>query len=402
MIHYTHAYRSGAARYVFELVRHVGEVCLDVTLICPKDFQFRSELQGWGGVALQPVLPSPVSAQGRRFILVVRLGWQALCGAWIVLMSRKNGRLVHVNFPGLMVFALPTLVLWRMAGIKIIFTVHDVVPHRWLFPRVARRLESWILWGCYHAANRLIVHHTAARLQLVKVFGVTQEKISVIPHGTFSLDSEPLPLPPNGGQRVVLLFGSLRENKGIHLAIQAVQQLRREGETVSLNICGAPFRSERQYWQSCNQLIASAPDGITVVDRYISDAELRDFIKGSHFVVLPYTEFHSQSGVAALAMSNGRPIIATQAGGLADLVVSGETGFVIAAPRVTDVKEALRAAIRLSERELRTMAEHCSTLFRSKYCWSGIAAQHHALYKQTEFEASSRHLHSEKPRLYNG
>ena len=401
MIHYTHASRSGSARYVFELVRHVGEICGDVTLICPKDFQFRSELQSCGGVALRAVLPSPVSAEGRKFVLIARLLWQALCGALTVLKTRKSGHLVHVNFPGLMVLALPTLLLWRMMGIKVILTVHDVVPHRWLFPRAARRLESAILWGCYHAVNRLIVHHIGAQLQLVQEFGVLQQKISVIPHGAFSLDPEPLPLPPNGAQRVALMFGSLRENKGIHLAVQAVQQLRREGHAIALKICGSSCRSERQYWQSCTQLIASAPDGITAVDRYISDAELLDFIKGSHFVVLPYTEFHSQSGVAALAMSNGRPIIATQAGGLVDLVVPGKTGFMIAAPQVTDVKEALCAALRLSEQELRSMAERCSTFFRAKYCWSAIAAQHRALYKQVEPEASSRQLHSEKPRFHN-
>ena len=397
MIHYTHVSRAGGARYVFELVRHLGKERAGATLVCPKDFQFRVDLQGCEGVDLQPVLPSPVSAEGRRFKLTACLLWQAFLGAWFVLKARTTGRLVHVNFPGLNVLALPTLLLWRMTGKKIIFTVHDVIPHRWLFPRCARSLEIAVLWGCYHAANHLIVHHADAQLLLVRKFGIPQEKVSVIPHGAFSLSTEPLPLPSDGGQRVFLLFGALRENKGIHLVIEAVQQLRREGHSIALKICGAPSMSERHYWDSCKHLIASAPAGITVVDRYISDDELRELIRSSHFLILPYTDFHSQSGVAALALSNGRPIVATQAGGLMEVLIPGKTGLLIRAPRVTDVKEALCAALELSEGELRRMAEYCSTRFRAKYSWSSIAALHRALYQQFGSEINHEAAHALGP-----
>ncbi len=385
---------------MFELVRHLGGLC-PVTLICPNDFQFRSELQNCEGVTILPVLPSPVAAEGHKSKLLLRLIWQTICGTWLVLTRRKDGRLVHVNFPGLTFLALPALLLWRIGRKRILLTVHDVVPHQWLFPRVARSLEWGILWACYHTANQLVVLHSGARVQLVHEFGVVQQRISVIPHGTFSFDSAPLPLPENQRTRTALLFGSLRANKGIHLAIEAVQQLRREGLPIVLQICGSVSISERKYWERCRQLIDSAPDGIRVLDRCVSDDELLDFLRSSHFAILPYSDFNSQSGVAALALSNGRPLIATQAGGLVDLVIPGKTGFVIAAPRVTDVKVALRAASSLSDQELRSMVHYCSTFFRSKYSWSDIAVQHRALYKQADPEAISGRVSPKGSRLFN-
>ena len=395
MIQYTHVSRAGGARYVFELVRHLGKVRDDVTLVCPMDFQFWEELRECEGVRVQPLLPSPVSAEGRKVELAICLLRQAFVGLWSVLRAPRNERLVHANFPGLTVLAMPTLALWRIVGKKVVFTVHDVIPHRWLFPRFARRLEIGILWACYHVANHLIVHHSDAKRELEKRFGIRPDRISIIPHGSFSLGAEPLPMPTGEAERVVLLFGAIRENKGIHLAIKAVQQLRREGHGVILKICGPSCMSEQLYWERCKELIASNPDGIIVSERYISDTELSGIIERSHFFLLPYTEFHSQSGVAALALSNGRPIIATQAGGLMDVVIPGKTGVVITGSTVSDVRNALHDAIRMSDDELRAMASSCSTLFRTEYSWSRIATLHSALYNHVAPERNAGQLRAE-------
>lgn len=337
VISYTCASRSGAARYVFELVRHLASKSGKVTLICPKDFEFRADLEACPGVKIEAI-PSELSGSGGKIGLVARLAWQALCGIRSVLVRRKPERLVHMNFPGLMAFALPAILLWKLMGITVVLTVHDVVPHRWLFPPALRSIESAILRSCYHATSYLIVHHVEAERQLVEKFHIATRKISVIPHGAFSLASEPIPLPQDGEGRRALLFGAIRENKGVHLAIRAVQQLRREGEQVELMICGFVLGSERPYWESCKELIASAPDGIIAVERYFSNMELYSLLASSHFLVLPYGCFNSQSGVAALAMSNGRPIVATRAGGLSNLLIEGITGILIAEPTVEHVK----------------------------------------------------------------
>lgn len=399
MILYTHVSRAGGARYVYELLRHLGPQRGDVTLVCPDDFQFRKDLESRAGIRVQPLLRSSVHAEGKRLRLLFGLLRKAFAGACLVLKTGRSERLVHANFPGLIFSAMPTFLLWRIAGKKIIFTVHDVIPHRWLLPRYARKLESAIFWISYHAASHLIVHHPEAKFQLQRRFHVRPEKISIIPHGTFCLDADPLPLPPANAERIALAFGSIRENKGINLAIQAVQQLRSEGHSIALRICGPSSRSESLYWETCKRMIASAPDGIEVRDSYIADSDVRQVISSSHFLILPYTEFHSQSGVAALALSNGRPILATRAGGLAEVVIPGKTGIVIAAPRLADVKKALYEALQLSDQELQSMAASCATLFRAKYSWSRIAALHCALYQQLVPEASVAHLGSEAQRV---
>jgi len=53
----------------------------------------------------------------------------------------------------------------------------------------------------------------------------------------------------------LLMFGALRENKGVHLAIAAVQSLYQQGVPVRLTIAGRVMnRDEAEYWERCTEL----------------------------------------------------------------------------------------------------------------------------------------------------
>ncbi len=383
--HYTAARRSGDALYVFHLVRAVARQGVAVRLVCPNDYEHLDRLamiENLQACKLPQV--EPLHLLGGRFAKAYKL-WQMLkqaaVGIYRVRALRRESPIVHANFPQHYPVAALIWVGFKLSGVRLILEVHDVLPHRSLLPRALRFLDWVLIWGIYAAADKLIVHHREGVYTLRKEFGVCPEKVVVIPHGPFRLSDEPVPYE-EGNEIVALLFGALRENKGIHLGIRAVQNLRANGYPLKLVIAGeAPLR-DRDYWRWCKKLIEASPEGITVIDRYIEDEELKEVVAGAHFFLLPYTEFHSQSGVAALALSNGRPIVATRAGGLSDVLLPDRTGVFIEGATVKSVEEALLRAVRLGHNGLRRMGQQAFEVYNASYSWDAIAQAHINLYRE--------------------
>src|SRR6202034_3199799 len=67
---------------------------------------------------------------------------------------------------------------------------------------------------------------------------------------------------------------------------------------------------------------------VKIIDRYITDAELKDLLSGSDAVVLPYRR-SSASGPLHVAMSWGLPVIVTAVGGLTEVAERYEGATVI-------------------------------------------------------------------------
>jgi glycosyltransferase involved in cell wall biosynthesis len=376
MVHLTLASKSGAARYVYSLVAAMQKQDKRMTLICPEDFEFIPELQQLG-VSIRANIPSLVP--GNSFYLFWRMIRITLLASFEVLRAGPQDRVVQINFPYFAIFTIPMLMSLRLCGYKCVLTVHDVLPHKWILPESMRRAEMLSLRLLYMSAFRLVVLHSGAATILDKSFHVSPGKIVVIPHGTFSVGVNELEAPDTP-EVTGLLFGTLRENKGILLAIAATQVLRSEGAAFRLRICGRVSKWEQGYWAKCKAQIAVRPDGIEVREGFIPSQDLKAELRRAHFLLLPYTDFSSQSGVAALALSNGRAIVATRSGGLTDLVTP-QTGIEITEPTVESVVSALQAALGLRVSGLLELGLRARSYFVKNYSWDVIAKHHFALYE---------------------
>jgi len=384
VIHYTHDSKGGIAWYVSNLVRAVTRGEVAVHLVCPSNYEYLDRLRT-DAVDLRISATIPPLGEVPRIRKLWQMLVQTVIGFRTVCTLRNESTIIHVNHPGHVVFfSLPLFVGFKLCGFRSVLTVHDVLPHRWFVPRPLRFIERATLRGIYLSADKLIVHHRGARSLLREEFFISSEKIAVIPHGPFRLSDVPLPYEEKSTEIVALLLGNLRENKGIHLAIPAVQKLRADGHPIRLLIAGPVWASERSYWEGCKALIEVSPAGISVVDRYLEDEEVKDFVTGAHFLLLPYTEYHSQSGVAALALSNGRSIVATQRGGLSDVLLPARTGILIEQLTIQSVEQALLQAIRLGHHGLRKMGQQAFEVYNASFSWDAIAQEYAELYRKME------------------
>jgi glycogen(starch) synthase len=65
---------------------------------------------------------------------------------------------------------------------------------------------------------------------------------------------------------------------------------------------------------------------------FIADERVNELLAACDALLMPYTDFNSQSGVAVIAGMAGRPVIAAPAGGIADLIAAGLAAVEIPTP----------------------------------------------------------------------
>ncbi len=149
----------------------------------------------------------------------------------------------------------------------------------------------------------------------------------VIPHGLLKPNAiinndnkspkEKLGLPDN--KKIILIFGALRQYKGIEESITAFSQTLQKKADCHLVIAG-------KTWKESDHIIRlikkyRIEDSVTLHDRFIPENEVSYYMQAADLILLPYREFTGHSGVAATAMSFGLPAIVSNKGGLPDLVV---------------------------------------------------------------------------------
>lgn len=138
-------------------------------------------------------------------------------------------------------------------------------------------------------------------------------------------------------RNVILFFGYVRAYKGLDVLINAMPIVAREHD-VELVVAGEFYDDRLKYEE---QIRAIAPDGlITLHPEYASTEKVRDYFSAADVVVLPYRSA-TQSGIAQIAFNFDVPVIASDVGGLGEVVKDGSTGYVVP----PDDAEALGAAL---------------------------------------------------------
>ncbi|MDP9055644.1 MAG: glycosyltransferase family 4 protein [Acidobacteriota bacterium] len=363
---------SGAARYVKEWGLSLASAGATVTLICPSNFDFRDELSS-RGLAIVASSERQCFAAGRMERVARNLG-QLWRNAGILLRTVRRGDVVHFQFTQRLI-GITFFVLSYLRRCRIVLTAHDPRPHKWLLPEIFRRVEWRLTQWSYSLSDRIIVHNEAGRQVLITDFRQPTDKLVVIPHGPFKVENYAATPGPREDKLRVLLFGSIRENKGVYQAIEAVQLVNAGGDTrVLLTIAGEVFNAgEASYWQKCRGLIARDPEGITVIDRYVRDDEIGTLFGCNDVLLLPYNSYTSESGVAALALANRKAIIAARTGGLTALLDRGGCGIPIGECTPAGIGEAICKAIDAGPEALDVMGRAGAAMLEAERSWHTIA-----------------------------
>jgi glycosyltransferase involved in cell wall biosynthesis len=171
------------------------------------------------------------------------------------------------------------------------------------------------------------------------------------------------------GRDVALFFGHVRPFKGLDLAMRAWAELTTNPVL---------FVAGELWWQTPAELGRMATElgighrsGASVAFelRFIPDAEIATYFAAADVVLAPY-RVEAQSGVALTAFHFGRPVIASDAGGLPE-VVDGSNGIVVPSE---DVSALARAVDEFFTTRDRAAMEAAAVASARRYSWKKYAA----------------------------
>jgi glycosyltransferase involved in cell wall biosynthesis len=261
----------------------------------------------------------------------------------------------------------------------LVTTIHDIDPHpgdRDQVPGAAalrRRLMR--------RADGVIVHTERQRSQAVER-GADPGSLAVLPHGELGSLFRGLASRSAGpaAQRV-LFFGRIWHYKGLDTLVEAMERVVRDVPGAELVVAGRGEPIERYFPQG-------VPPWCTVFEGGVDDGEVAPLVEEASLVVLPYREA-SQSGVAALALGLGKPVVATTVGGLPELVRDGLDGRLVPPERPDLLADAIIDVLgdaALTER----MGGHAAERARGELSWGSVADRTIEFYEAIESRSGKR------------
>lgn len=200
----------------------------------------------------------------------------------------------------------------------LVCTVHDVVPHQ---RRVPERIQRALLARQYEAAGTIVVHHPTVGEQLTAEFGVDPARIHFVPWAVPVVQSREF--VPERTTFEVVMFGTMRRNKGIDVMLDAFRQIT--DPNFRLTIAGRGFADIEALVVEA----AACDPRIRAEVAFISEDRKRELYSSADVVALPYTSFSSQSAVLHDAYAHHVPVVVSEVGALGDSVRHDATGLVI-------------------------------------------------------------------------
>lgn len=254
-------------------------------------------------------------------------------------------------------------------SIKILYVCHDIAPPDGGGP-FDRHLAKFVL----RHGDGFIVHSQDSLEKLRRM--LSEDDVHLTVHPRYDMFNNGCPRSRDEAQarlgihgRTILFFGFVRLYKGLEYLLQALPEVLKRLD-VHLLVAGEFWIPESYYREFIRD--AAVAERVKIVNRYIPNEEVPDFFAAADVAVFPYVA-GSQSGAVQLAYGFGKPVIVTDAGGIADVVKHGQTGLVV--PR-RDAKALAEAIVRYFEDGLgdRFAMEIRKEEQRTLFAWEKLVA----------------------------
>ena len=323
-----------AGRFVADAVEHLRARGVDVEVVSPASFRHFGIAYGAGVAGNLRRRPWLALATPLAFVSFARAARRAA----------RNADVVHAHW-------LPTAAVALATRRPVVLTVHGTdLELAGRAPPLARALLRRV---------RVVVAVSTALAVEVQALGA--HDVRVVPNG--------VEVPPEVGDEAkppeILFAGRLSPEKGILELVEAAQ-----GHTLVVAGDG-PLRPQ-----------------VPQARGWLPHAELEGLYDRAAVVACP-SHREGFGVVCAEAMAHGRAIVASDVGGLRDLVVDGETGLLVPARDVA----ALRAALErlLGDADLRRrLGANARERVRETCSWSRVTDATVAAYEDARGASSGR------------
>jgi glycogen synthase len=284
----------------------------------------------------------------------------------------------------------------RLYQVPLVLTTHSLEPHRpWKAEQLGQggyAMSCWIEKNAYQSANGIIAVSKEMKRDVAELYGVDENKVKVIYNGIDPDFYHPIfdeavlkKYGINPEKPFMLFVGRITRQKGISNLIQAIPKINANAQIV---LCaGAPDTAELA--EESKNLIEKAKekrDGIIWIQEMVPHIDLR--VLYSHATVFATPSLYEPFGIINLeAMACGTPVVGSAVGGIPEIILDGETGFLVDLD-INNLEKfqsdfAKKLNLLLENPEL---AKKTGELARKRaetiFCWKNIAKQTMDFYKE--------------------
>ncbi len=260
----------------------------------------------------------------------------------------------------------------RNTNTKVLFLCHNIIPHE------KRPGDALFTRYALSAGDCFIVQSDSVERDLKSLF--PQARYKRIHHPVYNVFGNPVDKQQARKElniereRVLLFFGYVRPYKGLGVLLDAMPLILQQLE-VQLLVVGEFYDDKQKYVEQIQRL--GLNNHVTLTSDYVPNEIVAKYFSAADVVVLPYRSA-TQSGIAQIAYNFNKPVIATNVGGLGEIVRDNVTGFVVPPDD----------AGRLSDAVIRFYDEHREQEFtanveteKRKYSWENMSEAIESLMK---------------------
>ncbi len=229
----------------------------------------------------------------------------------------------------------------RKKSIKHIWHVHEIIEHpkfiAWLYPKLV-----------YHFSNIIICNSESTKDNIVSKEKKNLKKIKVVHNGIdFQNTTSQIGKRDFGftdDDVIITLVGRINRLKGHNWLLQTFKEYFNNTKNIKILFVGSPVPNQEFYLQDIEEYIAL--NNLTEFVKIIPfTPNLNDIWNITDIAVMPSIEKESFGLVAVEAMMASKPVVAANHGGLTEIVINEETGFLVEPNNKSALKEALEKLI---------------------------------------------------------
>ena len=225
-----------------------------------------------------------------------------------------------------------------LTGARLVLTTHSLEPHRpWKVEQLgsAYHATTWIERTAYENADGVIAVSRAMKVDVQSLYGVLPERVRVIHNGIDPDEYRPRHAPAtlrrlgvDPETPIVLFVGRITRQKGI---LHIVRAIRHMDAGVQVVLCaGAPDTPEIA--AEMTELVKVAKQDAAADIVWIPETLPKEDVISlyTHAAIFVCPSVYEPFGIINLeAMACETPVVATEVGGIPEIVVPNETGLLV-------------------------------------------------------------------------
>ena len=303
--------------------------------------------------------------QNLKFISIQN--WRSALSLFKVLKRYKTVHFSGENGTWLILFT-----LLRLRGVRVIYSVHDLVDHS------GQRIGFYVKYIrpiLLRLSHYVVLMNQADFKKLSFRSRSLGRKSRFIPFGILDLYTSYQQGDCQCPKYDFLFFGRISQYKGMGLLLESLKRLKNSTQKLNFNvlIAGAGYDLALEELKTFKE--------VKILNEFQDSQTLACLIKNARAIICPYLDA-TQSGVLMTSFAFKKPVIATNSPSFEEVMSGGGLGVLVESGNADQLAQALQSFYNNSfqhESDFEFAIDRLTNF--SRYSWSNIAAELIQIYK---------------------